>query len=476
MPERPPPIRLPKARATSYRPPMPGRPILTAAEMRDAEGRSLLPDADMIERAGLALATAIRRFTGPLRTLVVCGPGNNGADGMVAARHLISAGWDVSVAMVGVCRPGSVAQELRDRWSYPSTDIAAATPATLIVDALFGTGPTRALDDDLMKHATALWSAARLRVAADLPTGVATDTGALLSDLPAAHLTVAFGALKPAHRLLPAAARCGRIVVADIGVSVASTLSELSPPLNHIPTASSHKYSRGMVAVVGGAMPGASALAAEAAARAGAGYVLHLKAAGAVDDTPHAIVRQHVAADAVAERLDDDRIGAVLVGPGLGRSDDARRRLDAALGCGRPLVVDGDALALLTPQRLARHPGSILTPHEGEFSRLFGPLEGSKVDRARIAAALTGCIVLLKGADSVVAAPDGQAAILADASPWLATAGTGDVLAGIAAARRAGGDEPFAAAAAAAWIHADASRRAGAGLIADDLLSHLAPA
>ncbi|NJC33642.1 hydroxyethylthiazole kinase-like uncharacterized protein yjeF [Sphingomonas jejuensis] len=454
---------------------MTARPILTAAEMRDAERRSGQPERDMVERAGLALATAIARFTGPLRTLVVAGPGNNGADGMVAARHLAAAGWDVAVAVAGQSRPGSVAAELRADWPGHLADPAAAAPATLVVDALFGTGFARPLDDALMAAVLPLWSAARLRVAADLPSGVDADTGAVLSDLPAAHLTIAFGALKPAHRLQPAAGRCGRVAVADIGVEVGSTLTELPRPRVHPPTAQSHKYSRGMVAVVAGAMPGAAALAASAAARAGAGYVLQLMAGGALDTHPHAIMRRIVSADAVAEQLDDDRIGAVLVGPGLGRDADARRRLDAALLSGKPLVIDGDALALLTPSRLSRHPGSILTPHDGEFRRLFGDLPGSKVDRARAAAARTGCTLLLKGADSVVADPDGRAAILPPASPWLATAGTGDVLAGIVAARRAAGDTPFDAAAAGAWLHADAADRVGPGLIADDLLTHLGP-
>jgi hydroxyethylthiazole kinase-like uncharacterized protein yjeF len=222
-----------------------------------------------------------------------------------------------------------------------------------------------------------------------------------------------------------------------------------------------------MVAVVVGAMPGAAELTAEAALRAGAGYVL-LAGADSAAGRPHALVRR--AGDAAA-MLGDPRVGAIVIGPGLGRDADGEDLLDAALDAGQPLVLDADALVLLgaDPARLRDAPPAILTPHEGEFARLFGTLTGSRLDRARDAASLSGAVVLLKGSDTVVAAPDGRAAIAPPGSAWLATAGTGDVLAGIAGAMLARDLEPFEAACAAVWLHGAAARAAGPGLIADDL-------
>jgi hydroxyethylthiazole kinase-like uncharacterized protein yjeF len=277
--------------------------------------------------------------------------------------------------------------------------------------------------------------------------------------------------MKPAHRLQPAAACCGRVLVADIGVPAESLLSEIVRPSLPSPGADDHKYSRGMVAVVAGAMAGATELTAEAALRGGAGYVL-LAGADAAQGRPHALVRR--AGDAAA-MLGDHRIGAIVIGPGLGRDADAEDLLDAALAAGPPLLIDADALVLLAadPSRLRGAPPAILTPHEGEFARLFGTLSGSRLDRARDAAALCGAVVVLKGADTIVAAPDGRAAIAAPASPWLATAGTGDVLSGIAGAMLARELDAFEAACAAVWVHGAAARAAGPGLIADDLARHL---
>jgi hydroxyethylthiazole kinase-like uncharacterized protein yjeF len=222
---------------------------------------------------------------------------------------------------------------------------------------------------------------------------------------------------------------------------------------------------------VSGAMPGAAALTAEAALRGGAGYVL-LAGGEPGAARPHALVRR---AGDPAAMLGDERIGAIVIGPGLGRDGDAPRLLDAALGAGRPLVIDADALVLLGDGGFARLNGlaAILTPHEGEFARLFGREPGSKVDRVRVAASRAGTIVLLKGADTVIAAPDGRAAIAPPAPGWLATAGTGDVLAGIAGAMLSHRLDPFDAACAAVWLHGAAARAAGPGLIADDLAEQL---
>lgn len=450
--------------------------ILTAAETRTAEEAIFargVPVVDLMERAGAAVAEAAWRFAATPPTLILCGPGNNGGDGYVVARHLAERGLHVRVAATGDPRTDA-AREMRARWTGPVDAIADARPAPLLIDALFGTGLARPLDTELSDALARLATPAKLRVAVDLPSGVATDDGAILSPVPHFDMTVALGALKPAHLLQPSAEACGRVVVADIGLHddapAASARAwavhrpHLAPPGPH-----DHKYSRGMVAVLGGAMPGAAILSAIAAQRAGAGYVV---LSGEAMGAPHALVHR-----SPADALGDHRTNAVVVGPGLGRDAGARAILRAALDAGRRMVLDADALALLGAGGLAHvrrlSVQAVLTPHEGEFGRLFGDLPGSKLDRARAAANRAGQVVLLKGADSVVAHPDGRVAVAGAAPAWLASAGTGDVLAGIVGAMLARGLDPFAAAQAGLWLHADAARRAGPGLIADDLPHHL---
>lgn len=415
---------------------MTGRVILTAAEMRAAEEAAIAagtPVEELMERAGKAAAEAIWRYAGPLPALVLCGPGNNGGDGRVIARELAARGIEVRVATLA--------------------DLGAEA-APLLIDALFGTGLSRPLEQPQVLLDLA--AAAAVRVAIDLPSGVATDDGAILSPVPDYDLTVTFQTLKPSHLLQPAARHMGRIVVADIGIPAASNLAEIGPAAPREPGPDDHKYSRGYVAVLAGEMPGASALAAAAALRAGAGYVRLI--GPPVAGLPHAIVQGPGDAEAL---LADPRIGAVVVGPGLGRDD---RLVGIAIASGRPLVLDAGALRA--------QPNAILTPHEGEFARLFPGLPGSKVERARAAAAASGAVVVYKGADTVVAAPDGRAAIAPPAPAWLATAGTGDVLAGIVAARRAALDDPFEAACSGVWMHNHAAR-ARPGRTADDLVENL---
>lgn len=452
---------------------MSGRPILTAAGMRAAEAAVIdagTPVGVLMERAGAAVAEAAWRQSGMAPTLILCGPGNNGGDGYVAARLLRERGVPVRVAALRPPR-AEAAMAAAARWDGPVETLEAARPAPRLIDALFGTGLARALEAEIEAALARLVAAAHATIAVDLPSGVSTDDGALLGAVPAFELTVALGAMKPAHRLYPAAGLCGRVAVADIGIAAASgALAELAPPALPRPGPDDHKYSRGMVAVLGGAMAGAAALAATGAIRSGAGYVL-LLSQQPVAGIPHAIVQRD------GDDVGDPRIGAVLVGPGLGRDGAARRRLDRAMASGRPLVIDGDALHLLGPAELRRLSAlpdmAILTPHAGEFAAMFGTGAGSKVDRARDAAARAGAVIIFKGADSVVAAPDGRAVIAPPVSPWLSTAGTGDVLAGIAAAMRARGLDAFAAARAALWLHGDAARRAGPAMIADDLADHL---
>jgi len=445
--------------------------ILTAAEMRAAEAAAIAagtPVETLMDRAGIAAAEAIWRFAGPLPALVLCGPGNNGGDGYVIARELQARGVDVRVA--ALAEPRTAASKwARTGWHGSVQTLADATAAPLIVDALFGTGLTRPLDTGVSEALMRLAAGAQVRVAVDLPSGAATDDGRILSPVPTCDLTITFATLKPSHLLQPAARFMGRVAVADIGIEASSTFRRLDRPRLLPPGPDDHKYSRGYVAVLAGEMPGASALSAAAAARAGAGYV-RLVADTSVANLPSAVVQS--AGDASAS-LRDPRVGAIVAGPGLGRGEAARARLDQALAAGRPLVLDADALVLLKAEALAGLDLPVVTPHAGEFARLFGDLPGSKVDQARAAAASARAVLVYKGADTVIAHPDGRAAIAPPAPAWLASAGTGDILAGVIGAMRARGLGPFEAACTGVWLHAEAARRAGGPLIADDLLAHL---
>lgn len=436
-------------------------PVLTAAEMKAAERACGVPLDVLMERAGTALAEAAIRFGGGNPVLVLCGPGNNGGDGYVAARLLQARGVRVSVAAFAPPTT-DLARTARAKWSGAVAALADAMPAHVLVDALFGTGLTRPLDAALGAILDRLAKASQLVIAADLPSGVATDDGTELGAAPV-HITLAFGAPKPAHLLQPAASLCGRVLLADVGVQPQSHANVLARPHLPPPTASDHKYTRGMVAVVSGDMPGAATLGVTAAAHL-AGYTI-LCGKG---DAPAAVVRRGFEAT-----LADPKLGALLIGPGLSHTQNNRAKIDAALASRVPMVVDAGALGLVTSESLKRAARTILTPHEGEFVRLFGQLCGSKIDRARSAAAQSGATVVLKGADTVIASPDGRVTLAPSASPWLATAGTGDVLAGIAVAMLGRGLEAHEAACAAVWLHGEAAWRAGVGFIADELCLYI---
>jgi ADP-dependent NAD(P)H-hydrate dehydratase / NAD(P)H-hydrate epimerase len=447
------------------------RCILTASEIRAAEAACIEAGTSvetLMDRAGSAAAEAIRLYAGPLPALVVCGPGNNGGDGYVIARRMRDQGINVRVAAVGEPRSAAAAWA-RGLWDGDVEPLGLVAPAPILVDALFGTGLGRPLEVQVSEALNRLAASASVRIAIDLPSGVSTDNGELLSPVPDFDLTITFASLKPAHLLQPAARHMGRLIVAHIGIHASSRLFQIRAPQIPPPGPDDHKYSRGYVAVVQGDMPGASALSAAAALRAGAGYV-RLAGATFLPNLLKAIVQ---GGDWDSS---DSRIGALLVGPGLGRGASAASVLDDALQSPHPLVLDADALYLL-PEHLdhlkQRKADTILTPHAAEFDHLFGDAPMSKVERARHAAARSGAVVLFKGADSVVAAPDGRAAIALPAPSWLASAGTGDVLGGIIAACRAREMEPFEAACAGMWLHGEAARRAGPGLVADDLLESL---
>lgn len=456
--------------------PIDGLPILTAAQTRAAEDRAVAAGTSvdvLMQRAGQGVAEAVRRLGAGAPVLVLCGPGNNGGDGYVAARLLAAAGVAVRVAASGAPK-SDAAGRARNAWGGAVEALAAAEAAPVVVDALFGTGLARPLDEADAASLGRLVQQARLSIAVDLPSGVASDDGALRSAVPAFDLTLALGAVKPAHVLEPAASRCGAVRLVDIGLRVDADAHAIRRPTLAPPGPDAHKYSRGMVAIVGGAMPGAAALAAEAALRAGAGYALLLgeTAPGA----PHAIVRRAWRQDALA----DTRIGAVVIGPGLGRDDTAREKLDITLRTDRNLVIDGDALALIDGRQLARLGArsglTVLTPHAGEFAALFGKPERGKIAAARAAASRSGAHVVFKGPDTVIAAPDGAVIVAPRGPAWLSTAGTGDVLAGTIAAQIAAPGRPIERIAAGVWLHAEAARRLGAAFIADDLARALGAA
>ncbi len=419
----------------------PGAPILTAAEMRAAEEAAFaggISQPALMERAGAAVAVQVARLAAGRAILVLAGPGNNGGDARDVARWLGERGHDVTMAQL----------------TGNANELPGAPHRPVLVDGLFGTGLSRPLAPDVAAQLARLRDGA-LTIAIDLPSGIGTDDGADLG-MAGADVTVALGALKPAH----ADARCGHVLLDDIGLDISSATRTLARPALVQPATDSHKFTRGMVVVIAGAMPGAARLAARAAMAGGAGYVVLAGAEGG----PDALV--HRDADVA---MADERVGALVVGPGLGKDPTL---LAKALASGRRLVIDGDALSLIG-RDIGRLSGvdAILTPHSGEFDRMFGAGEGSKIDRTRAAAAASGCTIVHKGAETVIAHPDGRVTVAADAPAWLASAGTGDVLAGLVAARLAAGDAHPAE--AAVWLHGRAARFAGPGMIADDLIGAL---
>jgi hydroxyethylthiazole kinase-like uncharacterized protein yjeF len=307
-------------------------------------------------------------------------------------------------------------------------------------------------------------------IAADVPSGVDTDTGADLGAV-SADVTIALAALKPAHLLQPSAGLCGHVLVADIGIAAAASRRVIGAPSLKPPTATDHKYTRGLVTILAGQMKGAARLVATASARSGAGYVVLAGDDGA-SDVPLSVVRR-----TIDDALADARISALVLGPGLGRGREAEALVHRVLPLDIPLILDADALRMTHPSQIRRRRApTILTPHGGEFEALFGALPGSKVDQTCAAAEASGATVIFKGADSVVASSDGRVGLAAHSSAWLSTAGTGDVLAGIAAAMLGRGLDAHEAGCAAVWLHNRAAHLAGPALIADDLCTHLTEA
>ncbi|WP_200909530.1 MULTISPECIES: NAD(P)H-hydrate epimerase [unclassified Sphingomonas] len=449
-------------------------PILRAAEMRAAEKAAFATGVSqdtLMERAGTAVAQQVRRITFGRPILVLAGPGNNGGDAFVVARLLQQWGYDVTVAALPA-KPSGAAARMAAAWTGPIRSIEDAEPRPILVDGLFGTGVTRPLDPQLADRLATLSDHAFV-VAIDLPSGVDSDAEHAFAGAGRADLTVALGALKPAHGTGPDAGRVGHVVLADLGIPIPATVRTIRRPKIDPPARATHKYSRGLIAVLGGAMPGAARLAARAALSAGAGYVV-LTGDAAGQGGPDALVRR----DDPPALLTDERLAAVLVGPGLGRDDRARALLDAALATHAPLVIDGDAISLLGAAGVARIAARTaptwLTPHEGEFARMFPAKGGNKIDRTRHAALQARATIVHKGPDTVIACPQGTAILATHAPSWLSTAGTGDVLAGTLAARlRPGGTT---AAEQAVWLHGRAARLADPAFVADALIDHLGQA
>ncbi len=479
--------------------------LLTNAEMAEADRLTIasgIAGIDLMENAGGAVADAVSARHPPgSRVAVLAGPGNNGGDGFVAARLLGGRGFRVRLLLLGDrARLRGDAALAATRWRGP---VEAAAPDRLagsdvIVDALFGAG----LDRPLEGAARALIEAMNLNgapiVAVDLASGINGTTGAVMGAAVRASRSVTFFRRKVGHVLLPGRVHCGPTEVADIGIR-SEVLAEVCPrtTLNDpalwraqfpYPRVDGHKYSRGHAVVVsGGAVTtGAARLAARAALRAGAGLVTIAAPREALAIVAAAntavMVRPVDGADELAAFLTDRRFNAVVLGPGGGVGAPLRAQALAALAGERAVVLDADALtsfaetpaALFDAIQARRGRATVLTPHEGEFARLFkaSPQAAevqSKLDRALAAARIAGATVLLKGADTVIAHPDGRAAINANAPPWLATAGTGDVLAGFVAGLLAQGMPAFEAASAAAWLHGEAAAEAGAGMISEDL-------
>jgi len=470
-----------------------GRPILTVAEMSAADQAAIAagtPGLTLMERAGEAVADAVTRRFDPQPVLVLCGPGNNGGDGYVVARLLKQRGWPVEVRALGEPTTAD-AQAMAGRWDGLTQPLNGALGDALVIDALFGAGLSRALEGPAANAAAQLASRPGSVVAIDTPSGVPGDTGRPLGAAICAGLTVTFHARKPGHVLEPGRSLCGEVVVADIGLGATpTTLVENGPDLWLArfpwPGATSHKHARGRLIVVSGDAwsTGAARLAARAGLRIGAGLVtLYAQEDALAANAAHleAVMLKPYANDAELEQAADQADGAVI-GPAAGVTETTLLNVLALARTGAALVLDADAITVFRddPDELfsVLDRDDVLTPHQGEFERLFpGLLKAApeRITAAKRAAAKAGAVVLLKGADTVIAAPDGRVAVNINGSPWLATAGSGDVLAGFIGGLVSQGMESFEAACAAAWIHAEAADLHGPGLISEDLPG-LAPA
>lgn len=474
--------------------------LLTADEMGVADRLAVesgVPAAVLMENAGRTVAEEVaRRFPDAATVAVLCGPGNNGGDGFVAARHLVERGYKVRLAFDGEpSRLPDDAAAMAKRWTGGVEKIGpdALESADVVVDALFGAGLARPVEGKLAALIEAVNASGLPVVSVDVPSGIDGTTGQVRGVAVRALATVTFFRLKPGHLLLPGRLHCGEVELAEIGIPD-SVLETIGPKtfanapalwLPHFPwpTEEGHKYARGHAVVVSGPRysTGAARLGARGALRIGAGLVTVASPREALGvnaaQLTAIMVREADGARGLKALLEDPRKNAVLIGPGVGLGEITKDLVLASLTSKAAVVLDADALtvfsddpAVLFAAIKAHAAPVVLTPHDGEFARLFNDIHGaSKLERTRAAAARSGAVVLLKGADSVVAAPDGRASINAMTSPWLATAGTGDVLGGMVLGLLAQAMPAFEATSAAVWMHGAAALAHGPGLIAEDV-------
>lgn len=477
--------------------------VLSPREMADADRLTAEGGTSgwrLMRNAGAAVAAAASAMLSGRRMLALAGPGNNGGDALVAAALLRELGLDVRVARPAGGPWKGDAGRAADVWGAPVEvlDLAFDLRADLVLDGLFGAGLARDLDDDIAAIVRRLNELGGPVLAIDLPSGIDGATGALRGAAVRAARTVTFFRLKPGHLLYPGRAHCGAVEIADIGIP-AQVLRRIGPKLSRNgpglwrealprPAPDGHKYRRGHAVVVSGPAhaTGAARLAAGAALRIGAGLVTVIAVPDAMaENAAHltAVMLRPAEDDAaLADILSDSRLNAALIGPGAGRTEATRRNVLAILRSSAAAILDADALTVFqdAPDTLfqaiaERDAPTVLTPHDGEFARLFPDLaeRPDKVARSRGAAGRSGAVVLLKGGDTVVASPDGTACVADRDSPFLATAGSGDVLAGMILGLLAQRMPPYEAAAAAAWMHGEAGRRLGPGLISEDLAGAL---
>ncbi|MBI1361491.1 MAG: NAD(P)H-hydrate dehydratase [Alphaproteobacteria bacterium] len=470
-------------------------PTLTCAEIRDCEARASASGVSLdtlMQRAGEACAEALHQRYPSGRVVVLAGPGNNGGDAFVAARRLVELGRQVAVRELAPggarTREGAAASNAWTGPRSPLSDLHLA-PGDIVLDGLFGAGLSRPLAGEAARAVERVNAFTAPVVAIDVPSGVSGDSGRVEGPAIKATLTVTFGAKKPAHVLQAAASLCGEVDVAEIGFGSligevgGGRLMENAPDLWSSrlawPTPSSHKHTRGRLAVVTGGLAhtGAARLAAQAGLRIGAGAVTLMCPSSALIVAASSVTAVMTSAFADTDALVSltEKSSAVVIGPAAGVTETTRRNVEALIAARRRLVLDADALSVFADDAGALKLSSVeavLTPHAGEFERLFpGVLAASvnRIEAARTAAARVGAVVLLKGYDTVIAAPDGRAVVNTHATPFLATAGSGDVLAGVIGGLMAQGLQPFDAACAGAWMHGDAGVRAGPGLTAEDL-------
>jgi NAD(P)H-hydrate epimerase len=470
--------------------------VLSVLQMTEADRLTIeagVRAETLMENAGRAVVNEITKRWAKCPTTVLCGPGNNGGDGFVVARLLQESGWPVRLALLGSIEKlrGEALQHAL-RWNSVVEDfnLKVLDGADLVVDAIFGAGLSRQLEGVVLETLEAVSKRKTTVVAVDVPSGIMGDSGESLGAIQA-DLTVTFFRKKPGHLLFPGRNYCGEVVVADIGISdsvfetIQPSIFENDPCLwidpFPLPIAADHKYTRGHALITGGyPMTGAARLSALAAARSGAG--LTTVAVPEIAFPIYAAALTSIMVRPLADReafdrlLEDKRFTAFLIGPGAGTGEDTRLRALAILKKGKPTVIDADAITTFQDHRdsldEAIHGDCVMTPHEGEFRKVFD-VDGDKITRARMASKRSGAVVVLKGADTVVAHPAGFSVINSNAPATLATAGSGDVLSGMLLGLLAQGMEPFLAACAAVWLHGEAANRFGIGLVAEDLPNQL---